>query len=565
MTRRRLRPSTALSLAIALGIGGARSRLEAAPARVDCRILYETADGVFVDVGRESRVAEGASAWLETSGERVAEVETGKVGRSSLFLRVRARIGRGLPAAGEEVTLVYDAVDESPAPETESSPTLRDPTREESPFVPLLAPLDLGAEASTEASDIFHGRFTVQQAFQIGVGSGKGYSITRLATSGTLDRILASPWALEWDGELRHRDGAAFASTPRFRTTPFYLRRFALYRRYDERGFLRLGRFIPRELPAIGFVDGVQGETPLTGSVRVGGVAGFRPTRTYLEPTVDEPTVAPYVTVEAGAGPDLGYSGTAGLLFSLYRGQPDRLALLADQRLRAGELSINSSSEVDFDVGQLEARDGVRLTRWDVSASYRLDPAFDLRAGLDRFEPLESEAERREIDPGFIDVREFFPDGYWRPWVGAVHRLPWGLRLGEELSWTFSDVGDGPRVNLSLTRVGLPALPDGSVTLTVYNLLAERLRGYGGRLSAQVPLLDQRLLLHGSIGFRFGRFESPGESFFGGDTRDFSITDVSARAQWLLSRAWRVSGGVGYSLLDEAHRVLVDVSLTYRW
>ena len=44
------------------------------------------------------------------------------------------------------------------------------------------------------------------------------------------------------------------------------------------------------------------------------------------------------------------YSGTAGILTSLYDGDPDRLAFLLDQTATLGRLSLFSSTEVDFDV-----------------------------------------------------------------------------------------------------------------------------------------------------------------------------------------------------------------------
>ena len=389
--------------------------------------------------------------------------------------------------------------------------------------------------------------------------------ITRITTSGSLERIGRTPWALEWAGQDHFRAGDELEDIRNHEDLRLEAYRLALYRRFDDRSFVRLGRFIPGELPGVGFLDGAQGEKVLSQSLRVGAMLGFKPDRVTTTPSGDEPTIVTYVTYEPQIDSGLSYSGTAGLLFSLYEGDTDRLAFLWDQQARIGNLAIFSSSIVDVDVGGADVRDGVRLTWWTLNASYPVAPLLELRAGINKYELPDTEAERDVIRNGGLILDEFFRQDTWRFWVGASHRLPGNLRLSEKISYTDSDSKDGWRGSVEITRRGLPSLPDATLTLSAYTIRAIAVDdGFGGRLSAYLPFMGHRLSLLPAVTVRFADYETRGANFFNRVDEELWWVDLSLHAGWTISKSWSVAGGVSYST-NEENRALVDLSATFRW
>ena len=138
------------------------------------------------------------------------------------------------------------------------------------------------------------------------------------------------------------------------------------------------------------------------------------------------------------------------------------------------------------------------------------------------------------------------------------HEIFWNLRLSEQVGYIESDQsGDGLRWDVSLTRLGLPFLPQGSATLTIYNLQGVDLEGHGGRLSGHFPFLNHKLLIQPAVVARFTHFDLGDE--------DFDVTDVSLRAHWALSRSWVLSGGVSYAITSQEDALSVDISATFKW
>jgi hypothetical protein len=532
---------------------------------VECHVLYETQDGIYVDVGRGVGLLENATGRLERGSERVAHVEVVKAGDESTYLRIVSR--DGVPArAGETLTFVFDrAPADEATPGRPPSPTIKSPEGDDAPFVPLLAPLDLSGQAVTESSNIFHGVLSLGQLFQMTTNGDNNAYITSLRTSGSLERIASSPWTFEWSASLFYRDGQGMEDVRYFQELELEVYRFAFYRRFDDRSFLRLGRFIPLEIPSAGYLDGIQGEKVVSENVRVGGMFGFKPRRYDLNFSVDEPTVVPYATFEAGDRKDVYYSGTFGVLFSLFDGDPSRLALLGEQAFQAGKFSVLSSSAIDIDVGSAVERTGVNVTQLDLVGTYDFSPGFALRGGVDHYELPDNAGEQDVIDPASLGINEFFEDNWWRYWVGASHDLGRGFRLSEEVGYMDSRVDHGVRWLATLTRTGLPGFPDGSISLSGFNLDGVGSDGYGGRLSAYLPFLDHRLLLMPAVAVRWLDFETTGAVNFPPVGQDFLVIDASLRGQWFISKSLSLTGGLGYTFTNEDDRILVDLTLTFRW
>jgi hypothetical protein len=303
-------------------------------------------------------------------------------------------------------------------------------------------------------------------------------------------------------------------------------------------------------------VDGLQGQVHPGEHTRIGVVGGLKPDRINLDASAEEPLVVPYATFAAGPRDGRHYSGTAGMLNSYYNGQIDRLAMLLDQRAGLSKsLTLYSTAVMDFDVGASEMRSGTRLTQLDVSAVSQLSSFLSLRAGVNHWERPDHQAENVLLP--FQDER-FFDNGYWRYWVGSSQNVPWNLRLYEEVGFINSDtVSEGVRGQVSLTRSGLGAWRDASVTVTVYNLVAYEDNGYGCRVSGHLPLNKGTIIVQPAAGFRVLQAGSSSENI--------SLSYLSVGLDGRISRNWSLFGDVTYFSGDNADSTLLELGLRFAW
>jgi hypothetical protein len=538
--------------------------LLAAPARgaegqMECRVVSETPDGLYVDAGRESGLAAGCTGTVERDGAEIARVEVAAVSKSSALLRVIITRGPLKPRVGDHVRLIgAPAAETAPPPaadEKQASPTLK-PAGQREDFVPLLAPPPSPAATAATAANLLSGRLSLREVYQTDSKNHLDGSLTRFGSDGSLDRMAGTPWALEWSGDLSYRSGSAWDGSRDEDTPRLDVFRLSLFRKFEEGGFLRVGRFVPAELPGVGYLDGAQAEVVAAKGLRLGGILGFKPGRLDLDPSVREPTAVAYATVEEGTRQKLYYSGTLGVLGSLFDGKPDRVAILLDQRADLGpKLSLYSTSAVDIDAGGTEVRSGPRLSRIDLYGVSPITSFLTLRAGFDHYERPDTAAER-DLLP-FADDR-FFDRGYWRYWVGGTQYLPLALQLDEEVAFIDATGEDyTPRWRATLTRTGLPALPHGQVSATVYNLDGAGAEGYGGLLAAYIPFEDGRYSLRPALGFRYVDTDQTSERF--------QITDISIHGDFWISKTWSVYAGVTQSFGDSIDMTLVELGVDFRF
>jgi len=525
---------------------------------VSARVTYEISDGVYVDKGTEHGLKQGCTGTLRFDDGRVLDFEVLHAAKQSALLRLAGRSATQDSLAGRLAELAFET--NTPAQKdtqaTDEANNNRKPAASlDGDFVPLLAP-PAWVMGQPKADNIFHGQMNIRHMLQRDNEYGLDYSVTHVGSSGSLERIQDSEWGFEWSGDVAYRDGDAYSSNPDYHDPRLDLYMASFQRPLDDDGFLRFGRFLPRELPGIGYVDGIQGQVGRSERVRIGAIAGFKPDRRDLAFSVDEPLFATYATFEAGERTKRYYMATAGLLTSLYEGKADRLALLLDQRADWDpQLSVYSTAQVDFDVGAAETHAGTRLTRLDTVAVYKLTSALSFRAGLDHWERPDNQAERDLLT--FEDDR-FFDSGYWRYWVGGDQGLPWNLRLSEEISFIDSATVDyDPHWRLGLTRTGLFGWQGASATATIYNLPAENVDGYGGRLSAYLPLLEHKLYIQPIVGFQLAEVQP--------QARQFDLNYLSLRVNGRLSANWSLFGGVTNSSGDNIDSTLLDFGLRYSW
>ena len=554
----RASPSTGPLLAALLVFLAAPAR--GAEGEVECRVVSETPDGIYVDSGRESGLAAGCAGTVERGGAEIARVEVAAVSRSSALLRVVTTRGPLKPRIGDQVRLLCAPAAETAPPPAESSgktvsPTLK-PEGQREDFVPLLAPPPSPAATAAAAANILSGRLSLRELYQTDSKNHLDGSLTRFGSDGSLDRMAGTPWALEWSGDLSYRTGSAWDGSRDEDTPRLDVFRLSLYRKFEDGGFLRLGRFVPAELPGVGYLDGAQAEVAAAPGLRLGGIVGLKPGRLDLDPSIREPTAVAYATVEEGTRQKLYYTGTLGILGSLFDGKPDRVAILLDQRADLGpKLSLYSTSAVDLDAGGAEFRSGPRLSRIDLYGVSPLTSFLTLRAGFDHYERPDTAAER-DLLP-FADER-FFDRGYWRYWVGGTQYLPLQLQLDEEVAFIDAPGEDfTPRWRATLTRTGLPSLPQGQVSVTLYNLDGAGAEGYGGLLSAYIPFRDGRCSLRPALGFRYLDTDQTSEHF--------QITDLSLHGDFWISKTWSVYAGITQSFGDSIDLTLVELGVDFRF
>jgi hypothetical protein len=524
---------------------------------VSCRVVSVVADGFHVDAGAAAGLAAGDVGLVEGRGEgQEIRVEVVQTASRTALLRIVSRSGVASPVPGDRVTI------RSKTPGSEAETSTPEPVgtaapgkQTDEPFVPLLAPTPRAAQPQPTAN-IFHGRLSVRQLFQTDPENGLDYSRTRVGSDGSVERLGGTPWSLEWSGDVYYRKGSGYSGFGEDGEVRLDVLRLFAERRFEDGSFFRFGRILPRELPSIGYIDGVEGETPIASWLHLGAIAGMKPVRRNLDPSFDEPTGAVYGTVETGTRGSFYYSGSLGLLGSLYDGHYDRTAVLWDQRLElTPKFSLYSTSELDLHTGAAGQNDGPQLTHFDAYAVSPVTTFLTLRAGLDHWERPDTRSEENVLP--FPDAR-LYDRGYWRYFVGGSENLPWNLRVDEEIAWIDAPDSDyAARWQVGVTRTGLLALTRAQVGALVYNLDGADAAGYGGRAWAWFPLFEDALSLRPALGFRWVETDATAERF--------RLTDISVDADWWISRAWRAFAGVSWTLGDSIESTDVELGLDFRW
>ena len=525
------------------------------------RITYQIPDGIYVNVGTDQGLRQGLSGSVLFDDGHTVAFEVLQAARNTALLRLDGL--DGIPGSLREhsIDLVFEQTEQSEqrAPTKNTQNKDRDssvpPSPDTEPFVPLLAPVKRTPDLPP-SKNISHGQVRMRHAFQDDSDNQLDYSVTRVNSSGSIERLQGSPWSFIWSGNATFRSGDAYRDHSDYQSVRPDIYRATFQRPLEDGGFLRLGRFLPRELPGIGYLDGVQREIHRDGPWRFGALLGLKPNRIDLGVSADEPTVAGYVTLEADQRNTSYYSGTVGLLSSLFQGQADRLALLLDQRARIGtRFDLYSTAEIDFGVADTDTSSSVQLTRLDLVATSRISRAFTLRAGLDHWERPDTQAQRDLLT---IQDDRLFDNGYWRYWMGGQHKLPWNLRLSEELSFIDSDAGNNAaRWRIGLLRTGVLAWPSASLRATLYNLEARGADGYGSRISAYLPWWQGKLVVRPAVGLRWLDTEAQSD--------DLTLTYFSIHVDGRFSAAWTLFGGLTISSGDGADATLFSLGARYKW
>ncbi|MEN8254185.1 MAG: hypothetical protein ABFR33_01835 [Verrucomicrobiota bacterium] len=514
-------------------------------------ITYRIPEGVYINAGTDAGLQLGMTGSMVLENGRTLGFEVLQAARNTALLRLEGAGGDLLGTLqSRPVELVFDAV---PPSEEEAVPAVAAPGEGEV-FVPLLAPLRSAPEV-VPTKNISHGSIGVQQTYQEGTDSQLDYAVTRLYTSGNIDRLFGSAWSFVWSGSARYRTGDGYLDHSEYETVQPLIYSAAFQHPLSGEGFVRAGRFLPFELPGIGYLDGGQVELDTSGHWSFGVAGGLKPRRVDLAFSGDEPTAAGYATFEVGERISSYYSGTAGLLGSLYKGEVDRVAVLLDQRAGFGpRFNLLSTAEIDFGAAST-TNSQTQLSRFDLTASSRLHGLLTLRAGAGHWQRLDSQAQRDQFL--FVDD-QLFDDGYWRYWIGARHDLPLRLRLNEEVAYIVSDAtDDAMRWRIGLTHSRLLGWRFSSLSATFYNLESQGFSGYGGLLNAYLPFRGGRIAIRPSASMRWLDPDNGGEGL--------AVTYYGVHLDARVYKHWLLSGGVSSTSGDGADALLFDLGLRYSW
>jgi len=538
---------------ILLLAGALLALLPAAAAReVRCRVSYVAADGIFLDAGAAEGLAPGDTGRVLRGGAEIARIEIAAVSRRSCRANVIAQSGSSDPASGDDVEI--DA--RGPLPEAgagepgKANGTARPPKPGEEPgFVPLLERQTPGARAKPRAN-VFHGWLSLDLLAQSG---DEGYLSAALRSGGTVDHLAGSAWTLEWFGTLRGYGGDAFDGED-LEGASLSLYELAGRRRFADDSFLRVGRFSAEAVRALGTIDGAQYERPLSSSLRAGVVGGLQPDHDDLSPTVDEPTICPYVTIERGERRKNHYTGTFALVASAFDGEIDRVALALDQRVKAGDaFRAGVSAEIDLDVGAGVVREGTRLTRLDLWADVAITKRTWLHFGVDRFERLDNAAERFYLGADPL----LYPEGDWSARVGLTQEIGEWFVVNVQASYLEPGEGEGTiHGYLAFTWRDAFRLAGASLTLSLYDLEGDDSSGFGGSLGGYFPLAGGRWSILPSVGARVSDFDS-------GDST--TVVDLRLEAIYRSNGRWSGRLAVGHSLGDFAEATRFEAGFEVRW
>jgi len=524
----------------------------AAPAgTVICFVQNVTPDGLYVNAGRKQGLRQGDEGVVRQDGVDIARVEVVQVTFASAVLRIVTTLGAdATPLPGDVVEIALSRGE----PGERGESTLRT-GEEEDPdgFRPLLAPPR--PTTATPPANLTHGRIRLRETVQMDDDSDYDYSRALLGSSGTVERIDGTPWTLRWSGDFEylHGDSLSIDGEDGFDVD---WRELVVERPLLDGSSLTLGRSIPQNLPAVGYLDGAQFDRVLDPVFRIGAIAGLKPDREDLSLSAKEPVIVGYGTVVSSEDLPLSYYGTAGVLFSLYEGTPDRLAFLVDHRARYRESSIYQLAEVDLDIGGAEEKSGVNLTRFNTQLDVPIGYGTTLRGSVDHYERPDTAAERDFLPD--VDLDELFDSGSWRYALGAAQRLGRRARLeGEVAKLTGSEVDDDLRWRARGTWIGLPGSELGQISLSAFHLVGGGTDGIGARLTLFVPLWEDRVRVRPSLGVRAGEETTTQD--------EFDFTDYSLAIDGTIGEAWDWSIAYNRTLGEGTEASSLFAALTWRW
>jgi len=271
----------------------ARAQQDSTRGRPDsARVSYRTEDMIFVTAGRAAGLAVGDTLDVVRGGGVVARAVVTSVAQRTASAALIA--GANLVAVGQTVRFLSHpappaSVAVTPPPDTAVAVTV--------------APADTAASAPVAVRPVRPARWRASiNLDQSASSAGGAQSLTTYQTTGTVSASgpLASWLSFSARSTTRYRNGSGGLAG--FGLTGSSTLLYELKARIAPAGGwwnFQIGRFVPVDIPSLGFVDGASLEVQPGGGQRLGFLAGYAPDVFTMEPS----------TQVAQAGAYWGFSG----------------------------------------------------------------------------------------------------------------------------------------------------------------------------------------------------------------------------------------------------------------
>lgn len=517
--------------------------LFAADPFLECRIIQVTQEEVFTDCGYDDGLAPADFGTVIRGGAEINRVRVLSVSHRSSRSRIMRTDPTRIPTTKDTVVFVVPPSETKPAKEKE--------------FVPLLAPSPKSAIATS--ANIFHGRLRLRRLIRQSPRDDVEYTVSRVGTDGSVDRLFGTKWSLTWSGDGSYKDGQAYVSDQDYHEARLILYSALLQGNFSKGGIVRAGRFLPNEIYTFGYLEGVQWHVPLSKKFSLGTTAGYKPDPLNLNSTTRQPNTTQYVSFTAGQRQWVHSTTLVGIHHAFFDDQLDRRAMVIDQQFNLGsKFYFQGLSELDFDVHtSTREKSNVNITRLNLSANANLLSVLSLRAGLERSQRPDNRAERDILGTAVED--SYFDQVYRRIWGGGSLQLPLSLSLDGDVSYyKESPQNESPaHWRGTLTRRGLPFLEQASLGASLYNLRENNTEFLGGLSTLYLPFGKGRFNIFASWGMR--EFATAPLS------KEWKSTDYSLQCDWRVNKKIHLRGGLTHSFPIYVESDLIDISLDYRW
>ena len=448
---------------------------ETAPVRIEVHVTAVSGTSVHIDKGSDDQLEPGDVVRLLPIGSP----EASGVVRS--VTRISSRCELQASSAGIEVGVRGEVL--IPTGRRASGdgehPPWSYPPEEWDQEMPLLAPPR--ALTAAERETRISGRWYNQLDSTWDDLDGRRYLLGR---SG-LDLLIENPFGrgggLHFDGEVFSRMSSFDGNIADESETEPRLDRLS-YHWGGVRGSPRrfeVGRFLQREFPEFGVLDGVELTQELASGDRIGGSAGFLPEWSPEMATGDDLQVSGYYKHFAGEDDELTLG--VGAQKTWHEGKPDRDLVVTTAEWRPNaRFALYGTGWIDFyGAGDEIKSDGPELTELHLNGSYRFESGNGFGLGLSRI--LWPELKRQEFTP--LTAGELVDSELTRLYVHGWRALSKDVRLsGRADTWTDEDdSGAGGELRLGWRDL---LIRDGELGFEIFSNDGAFSSATGGRVTA---------------------------------------------------------------------------------
>lgn len=473
--------------------------------RVEGQVTSISGSSIYVDRGRDDRIEVGDRVVLHPAGVTSVEGTVRSVSKSSARLELdpgspsvalgtrvellvpRERTAQPAPTVPPEpgptpapVRPTPDSGLQAPPKPPPVHPPWTHPPESWSADQPLLAPA-FGRTPEERESELTGRAWLDLRYTKDEVGGSRSYLFGRMGTNSTLTNPFGDGGELRFDAELLRND-FTFDDEPTEEETDFVLRRFS----YSVGGTrerptrFEAGRFLAREFPELGVVDGVEWTRRTDGGHRFGAHAGGMPESLPDElASFDDTGVSVFGRWVRGEKEELRLGGA--LQNTWHDGEHDRTLVLAEAEWRpSSRFWWRTLAWVDFyDSGDALKSEGLELTELSTQARWRSENNWGVNASASRrLYPELLREDYAQLSPALVQDGELARAslGFWRD-------LTRDTRVDARADvWNDQD-DSGSTLDVGMTWRDL-AWDDGSIALSAYRADGSYSSGYGARATA---------------------------------------------------------------------------------